>query len=133
MQSLMHLRSLIFFYLHTIIGQSSFQICTGGQNLKLLLEMPQYVAYRKNVLYAFIKLSAKSHRFNIYCAQWMGLAALLAWAFPPRLDYHNDQCVSALTLIKQTIVCTSYPLNIRPWLTSLARDIKYVALLKLTL
>ena len=30
-----------------------------------ILEMPQYVAYQKNVTYAFIKLSAKSHSFNI--------------------------------------------------------------------
>ena len=32
-----------------------------------ILEMPQYVAYHKNVAYAFIKLSAKSHSFNILC------------------------------------------------------------------
>ena len=31
------------------------------------LEIPQYVAYQKNVVYAFIKLSAKSHSFNILC------------------------------------------------------------------
>ena len=30
-----------------------------------ILEMPQYVAYLKNFVYAFIKLSAKSHSFNI--------------------------------------------------------------------
>ena len=30
-----------------------------------ILEMPQCVAYQKNVVYAFIKLSAKSHSFNI--------------------------------------------------------------------
>ena len=30
-----------------------------------ILEMPQYVAYQKNVVYACIKLSAKSHSFNI--------------------------------------------------------------------
>ena len=28
--------------------------------------MPQYVAYQKNAVYAFIKLSAKSHSFNIH-------------------------------------------------------------------
>ena len=33
MYSLMHLRCLVF-KLHKIIGQRSFQICTGGQNLK---------------------------------------------------------------------------------------------------
>ena len=41
-----------------------------------IFEMPQYVAYQKNVVYAFIKLSAKSHSLT-FCAQWMGLAALL--------------------------------------------------------
>ena len=30
-----------------------------------ILEKPQYVAYQKNAVYAFIKLSAKSHSFNI--------------------------------------------------------------------
>ena len=30
-----------------------------------VLGKPQYVAYQKNVVYAFIKLSAKSHSFNI--------------------------------------------------------------------
>ena len=35
MYSLMHLRCLVF-DLHKIIGQRSFQICTVGQNLKLL-------------------------------------------------------------------------------------------------
>ena len=37
--------------------------------------MPQYVAYQKNVVYALIKLSAKSHSFNIL--RTMVLAALL--------------------------------------------------------
>ena len=35
MYSLIHLRCLVF-KLHKIIGQRSFQICTGGQNLELL-------------------------------------------------------------------------------------------------
>ena len=30
-----------------------------------ILETPQYVAYQKNVVYSFLKLSAKSHSFNI--------------------------------------------------------------------
>ena len=34
MYSLMHLRCLVF-KLHKIIGQRSFQICTGSRNLKL--------------------------------------------------------------------------------------------------
>ena len=32
-----------------------------------ILEMPQYVAYQKTVAFAFMKLSAKSHSFNILC------------------------------------------------------------------
>ena len=31
------------------------------------LEMPQYVAFLKNIAYCFIKLSAKSHSLNILC------------------------------------------------------------------
>ena len=34
-------------------------------SMAAILEMPQYVAYQKNVVYAFIKLSTKSHSFNI--------------------------------------------------------------------
>ena len=30
------------------------------------LEIPQYVAYQKNVVYAFTKIGAKSHSFNIW-------------------------------------------------------------------
>ena len=36
-----------------------------SRSIAAILEMPQYVAYRKNVVYAFIKLSVKSHSFNI--------------------------------------------------------------------
>ena len=32
-----------------------------------ILEMPQYVAYQKNVAYAFIELSAKCGSFNTLC------------------------------------------------------------------
>ena len=47
-----------------------FQILTHvelSRSMAVILEMPQYVAYQKNVVYAFIKLSAKSHSFNILC------------------------------------------------------------------
>ena len=47
MYSLMHLRCLVF-DLHKIIGQRSFQICTGGQNLKLL---PILMKHISNYLY----------------------------------------------------------------------------------
>ena len=36
-----------------------------SRSVAAILEMPQYVAYQKNVAYAFIKLSTKSHSFNI--------------------------------------------------------------------
>ena len=36
-----------------------------SRSMAAILEMPQHVAYQKNVVYAFIKLSAKSHSFNI--------------------------------------------------------------------
>ena len=36
-----------------------------SRSMAAILEMPQYVAYQKNVVYTFIKLSAKSHSFNI--------------------------------------------------------------------
>ena len=36
-------------------------------SMAAILEMPQYVAYQKNVVYTFIKLSSKSHSFNILC------------------------------------------------------------------
>ena len=36
-----------------------------SRSMAAILEMPQYVAYQKNVVYASIKLSAKSHSFNI--------------------------------------------------------------------
>ena len=36
-----------------------------SRSMAAILEMSQYVAYQKKVVYAFIKLSAKSHSFNI--------------------------------------------------------------------
>ena len=36
-----------------------------SRSMAAILEMPQYAAYQKDVVYAFIKLSAKSHSFNI--------------------------------------------------------------------
>ena len=38
-----------------------------SRSMAAILEMPQYVAYQKNVAFAFMKLSAKSHSFNILC------------------------------------------------------------------
>ena len=38
-----------------------------SRSMTALLEMPQYVAYLKNVVQAFTKLSAKSHSLNILC------------------------------------------------------------------
>ena len=56
-----------------------FQFLTDvelSRSMAAILEMPQYVAYQKNVVYAFIKLSA-SLTVLTFCAQWMGLSALL--------------------------------------------------------
>ena len=36
-----------------------------SRSMVAILEMPQYVAYPKNLAYAVIKLSAKSHNFHI--------------------------------------------------------------------
>ena len=37
-----------------------------SRSMATIVEMPQYVAFQqKNVVYTFIKLSAKSHSFNI--------------------------------------------------------------------
>ena len=44
-------------------NQSMLQFLTHAA----ILEMPQYVAYEKNVAYAFVKLSTESHSFNILC------------------------------------------------------------------
>ena len=51
-------------------NRSMFQFLTHvelSRSMAAILEMPQYVAYQKNVVYAFIKLRAKSHSFNILC------------------------------------------------------------------
>ena len=51
-------------------NRSMFQFLTHVElyrSMAAILEMPQYVAYQKNVVYAFIKLSTKSHSFNILC------------------------------------------------------------------
>ena len=47
-----------------------FQFLTHAElsrSMAAILEMPQYVAYQKNVAYAFIKLSAS--QFNILCTK----------------------------------------------------------------
>ena len=49
MYSLIHLRCLAF-KLHKIIGQRSFQICTGSQNLKLVKDKFWYYCYNYNQL-----------------------------------------------------------------------------------
>ena len=38
-----------------------------SRSMTVILEMPQCVAYQKYDAYVFIKLSVKSHRFNILC------------------------------------------------------------------
>ena len=49
---------------------SMFQFLTHvelSRSMVAILEMPQYVAYQKNVAYALFTLSTKSHTFNRYC------------------------------------------------------------------
>ena len=61
-------RQTIWHYLQR--NRSMFQLLTHAEfsrSIVAILEMPQYVAYQKNVAYAFIKLSAKSHSFSILC------------------------------------------------------------------
>ena len=61
-------RQTIWHYMQR--NRSMFQFSTHmelSRSMAAILEMPQYVAYQKNVVYAFIKLSAKSHSFNILC------------------------------------------------------------------
>ena len=61
-------RQTIWHYLQR--NRSMFQLSTHmelSRSMAAILEMPQYVAYQKNVVYAFLKLSAKSHSFNILC------------------------------------------------------------------
>ena len=60
-----------------------------SRSMEAILEMPQYVAYQKNVVYAFINLnSVQSLTVLTFCAQWMGLAALLIrW-----LSIQQEQC-----------------------------------------
>ena len=55
-----------------------------SRSMTAILGMPQYVAYQKNVVYAFIKLSAKSHSFNI-------LRTMDGLSCPTR--YHHDESV----------------------------------------
>ena len=55
-----------------------------SRSMAAILEMPQYVAYQKNVVYAFIKLRAKSHSFNILCTM-DGLSCLF-----PVDQYRSD-------------------------------------------
>ena len=38
-----------------------------SRSMAAFLEMPQYVAYQKNVAYGLFTVSTKSHTFNRYC------------------------------------------------------------------
>ena len=69
-----------------------------------ILEMPQYVAYQKNVIYAFIKLSAKSHSFNILrtmdglsCPTIMSIDKMGVWLkFWGSPSYAKDSFIAVL-------------------------------------
>ena len=58
-----------------------------SRSMAAILEMPQYVAYQKNVVYAFIKLSAKSHSFNI-------LRTMDGLSCPTKLSFAVLVCLS---------------------------------------
>ena len=54
-------------------NRGMFQFLTHvelSRSMAAILEMQQYVAYQKNVVYAFAKLSAKSRSFNILCTKY---------------------------------------------------------------
>ena len=73
-------RQTIWHYLQR--NRSMFQFSAHmelSRSMAAILEMPQYVAYQKNVVCAFIKLSAKSHSFNILCTM-DGLSCPTIWA-----------------------------------------------------
>ena len=60
-------RQTIWHYLQS--NWSIFQFLTQvefSRSMAVILEMPQYVAYQKNVAYALLTLSTKSHTFNRY-------------------------------------------------------------------
>ena len=48
-----------------------------SRSIVAILEMSQYVAYQKNVVYVFLSNPVQSLTVLTFCAQWMGLAALL--------------------------------------------------------
>ena len=47
-----------------------------SRSMAAILQMPQYMAYQKNAVYALLN-SVQSLTVLTFCAQWMGLAALL--------------------------------------------------------
>ena len=65
-----------------------------------ILEMPQYVAYQKIVVYAFIKLSAKCHSFNILCTtDGFSCPALL----------FDSLCGMQLLMVSHTVFLKMFP------------------------
>ena len=73
-----------------------------SRSMAAILEMTQYVAYQKNVVYAFIKLSAKSHSFNILCTM-DGLSC------PTKLDFlFSDWLFSKYTECIENVHCTPH-------------------------
>ena len=86
-------------------NQSMFQFLTHidlSRSMAAIWEMPQSVAYQKNVAYAFIKLSAKSHSFNILCTM-----DVLSCPTNNRTDHNAKSVEYAGTVICQN-VCKHY-------------------------
>ena len=61
------------------------------RSMAAVLEMPQYVAYQKKVVYAFIKLTAKSHSFNILCTMDGLSCPTITW------KYHIDNITKTIS------------------------------------
>ena len=59
-----------------------------------ILEMPQYVAYQKNVAYALLTCSTKSHNFKKYCTiiPLLVLKAALVSVLCPSSTAYIVQC-----------------------------------------
>ena len=64
---------------HAPVSLKIVSNCLSCHKNSAILEMPQYVAYQKNVAYAFIKLSAKSHSFNILCTMDVLSCPTMCW------------------------------------------------------
>ena len=99
---------------------SMFQFLTHvelSRSMVAILEMPQYVAYQKNVVYALLN-SVQSLTVLTFCAQLMGLAALLQTVCFKIIKFFkivdNSEIVLKTCSILGTVVWNDYLLIIWP-------------------